>query len=513
MSARRWPSPDRAALLLALLGMLLALPVLLYPLGRDQGAYANIAQAIRAGGLPYIDMWDIKPPMIYYIYALGFSVFGATPLAVRALDVLFVPLALPALYALTRGAGGRAAARWAMLLFPVFYFTETFASLSQSDSLVLLPMMWAAWAILRAGQARRASAQALRFAAMGGALCAVVLLFKHYYVMFALALALDHALHRRALPWREGVAFGVGGLLVGLPALAYFVHTGIWHEMLIVAQGTAGYNAQSFESVGAFVGQMLHYLAFRWAHWGVLLMLCAAALVRPRWAGRAGWIGWWLAAGLGFVLIQGKGFDTHWLPLLPPLVVLGGIGLARVLEALPAARIRLAARVLAVVGLGLLLAKDTWLPAWPYLTGQHSLRAYYTRFQAGDLQAAESLRMARWLQERLPAGETVYIWGFRPEVAFMAGLRPATRFQMQFPLVGDRYPEQWKTENVDTLWAALPPIVIVMRADYMPWVTGVEDDSNTVLANDYPALRDWLIYNYDRGEERGNFLIWIRKGG
>lgn len=524
---------DLPALGLAMLAILLALPVLAYPLGRDQGTYANIAQSIRAGGLPYLDMWDIKPPAIYYLYAAAFSIFGATPPAVHALDLIFVPLTLIPLYGLTRRLAGIGAARWAMLILPVFYFTETFASISQSDSLVILPMTWAVWAVFRAGDAPRGSRSAMLWALVAGGLCATVLWFKHYYVAFALMLALEHVLHRRTphttdedatplhawtsiLPWREGIAFGVGGLLIGLPIFLYFYQTGVWGEMIFVAQGTSGYNAQAFSSVQALVEQFSHYLAFRWSHWGMLLVcvgLSAFARFTPN--GRLRWVILWLVAGLAFVFVQGKGFDTHWLPLLPPLTMLAAAGVNSVLQHLTrlTPRLGVVGSLLVVGFFGGILAKDTWVRAWPYFTGDIGPRAYARHFQAGDIQASESLRMAQWLQERYPAGETIFIWGFRPEIAFMAGLTPATRFQNHFPLVGNRYPDGWKQENVDTLWQVLPPVVIVIRADYMSWVTGVEDDSNTILANDYPALRDWLIYNYDRGEELGNFLIWTRKEG
>ena len=536
---------DRWALAAAALGLILALPVLTYPLGRDQGMYANIAQAIRAGGLPFLDMWDIKPPAIYYIYAGGISLFGATPAGLRAIDLVATPFTLFALYHLTAALAGVRAARWAMLLFPVFYFTETFASLTQSDSLVTLPMTWAVLCGLRAVQSRAGTRQAMAWAFACGALCALVMWFKHYYAIFAAALALAHLwvrlsdkanTDRFASLLKEAGAFAAGGLLVGVPSLIFFASSGILGEMLTIAQGTAEYNAQAFASLSAFWAQMQNYVEFRLSHWGPLIVmaisywLLAVGFKRPAASGQRSadnrqdaaqsnrrfpaiilWL--WLIAGIVFVVIQAKGFDTHWIPLLPPLVMLASAALDSWLTLFSRIdrRLMLAGVAAAVFLFAGILAKDTWLRAWPVLTGQQGLRAYWQGFQAGDLNAADSLRMARWLEDRTQHGDSVYIWGFRPEIAFMAGLRPATRFQAQFALVGDRYPQAWKQENVDTLWVELPEYVVIVRADNMPWVTGTDRDSNTILAQDYKALEDWLIFNYDRGEEIGNFLTWKRK--
>ena len=76
--------------------------------------------------------------------------------------------------------------------------------------------------------------------------------------------------------------------------------------------------------------------------------------------------------------------------------------------------------------------------------------------------------------------------------------------------MADWYPADWRQENVDVLWAALPPYVAVLQTDYMPWVTGSHEDSNTLL-QEYEELNDWLIYNYERDVQIGNFLFWRRK--
>jgi len=77
-----------------LLVLLVAFPVLTYPMGRDQGMYANIGLSILNGGTPFVDMWDIKPPPIYYIYAAGIAIFGRGTEAIRAIDFTLVPLGM-----------------------------------------------------------------------------------------------------------------------------------------------------------------------------------------------------------------------------------------------------------------------------------------------------------------------------------------------------------------------------------------------------------------------------------
>ena len=42
------------------------------------------------------------------------------------------------------------------------------------------------------------------------------------------------------------------------------------------------------------------------------------------------------------------------------------------------------------------------------------------------------------------------------------------------------------------------------------FVTGSDEDSNTLLQG-YNELNDWLIFNYEREAQIGNFFLWRRK--
>lgn len=521
-----------AAVLAAVL--LLALPVLTYPLGRDQGEFATIARGLLDGRVPYRDLWNPKPPAVFLVYAAALLPDRAGGL-LRALDLLLYAVVGSALYSIGRQLASPAAGLWAALVFGVFYFTESFWTLTQNDGLALLPMALAAVGAVRllpAGDHPQplGTPRRLGWAALIGAWCAIAVWFKYPFALFGLALAAGYALALRGSgggrrPHRaEAAAFAVGGLAVGVLGLAWTAAAGALPDLIESANVTSQYTALTFnpDDLARLLGTAL---SFRWAQWGLLAILAAAGCGLARRGPerrRSGWrlVNLWLAAGAAILLVQAKGYDYHWLPLLPPLALLAGDGLARAVQMLtrrlaavspvPSRMVTAGASAVAAGGLLLVLLLSVWPKTWPYLSGIEDRETYFDRFQGGEFIAGESLRVANWLTARTTPGDSLFIWGFRPEVYVLSRLNPAARFIFQFPLVGDWYPAAWRQQTVDTLWAALPPYTLVLQADYMPWVTGRDADSNTLL-QEYTELNNWLMFNYERETQIGNFFIWRRK--
>src|SRR5579863_771223 len=69
-----------------------ALPNLRYIIGRDQATYCVIGQGLLQGKLLYRDLWDNKPPGIFYIYSLIVKIFGPVMWSVGAVDILWLLL-------------------------------------------------------------------------------------------------------------------------------------------------------------------------------------------------------------------------------------------------------------------------------------------------------------------------------------------------------------------------------------------------------------------------------------
>ncbi len=519
MAWRNWLT---LATLVALV-LILALPALTYPPGRDQGEFATIGRGLLNGKVPYVDLWNPKPPAVFYVYALFIGAFGRSPEALRLVDFAVVPGVMAALYWLGLRLGGRRTAFFAALMFAAFYFTETFWTLTQNDGIALLPMALAAVCAVKAADAHGSGRGAL-WAFGAGALSAAAVWFKYPFALLGAALALAYPLilppparAARTLLW-AALAFGAGGALVIGAGAGWMASLGALAALVESARVTSQYTALTFNP--ADLAQLLGVaLGYRWQHWGLLWLLAALWPFTGR-AGAPRGRGWrlvllWLLAGLLIMLAQAKGYDYHWLPMLPPLALLAADALDRLIWLAAqhglARRSGTPAAVLAALVLLAALAAPLWRAAWPYLAGAEDRLAYYSRFQGGeDFNAGESLAMANLLRERVVPGDSLYIWGFRPEVYYLSDLNPATRFIFHFPLVGAWYPPQWREENAAILWAALPPYTLVLQADYMPWVTGRDEDSHTLL-QEYNALKDWLIFNYEREAQIGNFIIWRRK--
>src|SRR5712691_3211454 len=91
------PAPDLARtgsrrwLLAALVVVaFIALPSITYPIGRDQATFCVIGQGLLRGQQLYRDLWDNKPPGIFWLFTLVVKVFGPVMSSVGLVDILWL---------------------------------------------------------------------------------------------------------------------------------------------------------------------------------------------------------------------------------------------------------------------------------------------------------------------------------------------------------------------------------------------------------------------------------------
>ena len=200
-------------LLALILITILALPILTYPLGRDQGEFATIGYGILQGKIPYLELWNPKPPAIFYIYSGVIAILGNTSTAIRSLDLMLFPFTGMALYWIALQLTNRRVALLSMIGFGTFYFTEGFWSLTQNDGIANLPMVLATASTLKAMDKGKTQH---RWVLAAGIFCCIAAWFKYPFILLALALALGYCIfcikerNLRHL-WIDVLFFTIGG--------------------------------------------------------------------------------------------------------------------------------------------------------------------------------------------------------------------------------------------------------------------------------------------------------------
>jgi hypothetical protein len=493
----------------ALLGALLLAPIALYPFGRDQGAFAAVADVIGRGGVPYRDAWEIKPPGVYYLFWAVFEVFGRSMFAVRLFDVVWTLAAAALLFAI----GRRLWSFWSGVLGALLFLARyslgfDFWHTTQADGFASLPLAGAFALTLVAEERRRAW-----LALICGALVGLAMALKPTLGLFLLLPCLaaltapDEPLRGRLI---RGLGYAIGCFaLLGGVALFMSTQGGLRDMIAIVLKWNSHYAALSSPTplpikIGVQTARFLFSGYWMLKLIGVFALVAALHLARERARGRFDWfVPTWALLMLAGVWVQDKYHAYHWLPVLPPLGLLAGHGVVvagrwLVRSAGGAAR-PLAAAGVALLGVALATA---WLTQFSlplrYVTGHVSREACLSEFRdrtSADFSFAADLQVASYLAQRTEPGDSLYIWGFEPLVYFLADRPPASRFITVQPLVTPWSPPEWRSELIEDLVRARPPFILVLHNDVFPWVTAGPLDSAGQLEY-YPELRALLAESY-----------------
>ena len=120
-SAPRRPVPEWVIVgILAVLTVVLRWQFLDIPLERDESVYYYIGKTALEGGRPYFDFYEMKPPGLFYSYALLVGLFGYSGVGAH-LALLFVSLSnMIFTYLIARDLGGKSMAAIAALAFIFF---------------------------------------------------------------------------------------------------------------------------------------------------------------------------------------------------------------------------------------------------------------------------------------------------------------------------------------------------------------------------------------------------------
>ncbi|MBV8572836.1 MAG: hypothetical protein JO319_19610 [Acidobacteriaceae bacterium] len=426
----------------------------------DEDYHLAAALNVLHGKVPYRDFWYDKPPLCALYYTLCGAYAGW---ALRLLDALYVFAAAVLTFRLAREWWGEAegcAAAFLLTFFLTFYLASAVIPFA-ADALMIVPHIAA---IERAFRKRA-------FAA--GVWCGIAFLF-NVKAVFVLA---------TCIAWMTGaIPLLIGGFL-GPLALAFLaaVASGawqgyseqVWRWGLIYAA-----HAPVSNPIGLGLRRTLDWLGFQ-------AVLTAGAIYQLVHARRPElWrAGTWLLLSFAAVCL-GERFAPHYfLQLLPPMAVAGGRGLVLAWRNRP----KLTA---AVATLLLLLPFVRFAPAYVSLAADDILG---TEPHWSDVVLdLDSQHVAQQIKAVAQPGDTLFVWGYRPDIYVYTRMISGGLFSDSQPLTGvpaDRHLHASKpvyegpaAQNRTLLTHSQPTFIVdglgLMNPQLAPGV--------------YPEIRRWL---------------------
>jgi hypothetical protein len=417
------------------------------------------------GKVLFRDIWFDKPPLVPAFYLLS----GAHPgWALRVEDALYALLACWIAHRFARDLWGEREGLWAAGLlgfFLVFDFPSAAIPVA-SDLMMLAPHMAAVWMAYRGRTF------------WSGALAGVAFWTSPKGLIVAAVCGL----------WNPA---GIAGIAAGFAATS---------AVAVGALGAMGALGAYWDEVwrwgrlyagSTFVEAPVKNGLARTVNW--LAFHAAAVVAAGRFAierkDSARW-GGWLLLSLAGVAMGMRFFPRYYFQLLPVVVMMAARGFTL-----------MAGRRREVVALLLLIPLTRFAPSY-YAAAMDA-----TWRDIGMDNASRSA--AKFVREQSRPGDTLFVWGYRPEIYSYSGLPAATMYLDTQPLTGvpaDRH--LLNAEPVETVESARRRMELT-RARPTIVVDGLGPYNPRLAIGAYPELREWLA-GYQEIGKPGQTVVYRR---
>jgi hypothetical protein len=531
-------STHSRAWLFGALGLVLlrALPNLRYPLGRDQATYSVIGQGLLRGQLLYRDLWDIKPPGIFCVYAVIVKVFGHVMWSVGVIDILWLLGISACIFYFAKRYLGAAAAAIAVISNTLWHCSWGYIHAAQAETFITL-FVFLAYFILMSRHRENWKANlsvGLIFGAAFWVKYNAALFFPLLTFLPYLDLSRFDDTPRRinlTIAWRawfqRTTIISAGFLLVVIAVPVYFWSVGAWTAL----------KQEHFEVVPLYGSTFLRYM-----HHYPLFALTVTRNVLGPWTeaafGAALLIAWarrelrviapvviMAVAGFASTASQPRLSSYSFETTYPFFAMFWGYVFVKLFESFLHLRKMLAQRGWRVASalLWLVAAEVVYypLPGYAFQTADdyaglaawlhnaHDSYEHYS-FQFPLEKLHDQMVVIDFLRKDSAPSDGVYVWGTAPLINFLTQRPSPVRFVANHPLIAPWGPARWRQDLIAELTQKPPRFIVVERHDQIPLVTLTDEDSEQCLRT-LPSLASFIASRYEPVENLDDFEVYRLK--
>jgi 4-amino-4-deoxy-L-arabinose transferase-like glycosyltransferase len=511
------------------LAFIVRIPSIAEPLGIDQGLLASAARELSRGQMLYRDIWDQKPPGIYFAYLAAFTSFGWEPSSVAWFDILASVATAALIFGIARRldgvwSGAVASMLYATLTMPSWLYRHGgFLERSVAETYMVVCLGVAAWCAVRL--VRGAT---LAFAAGLGLSAGAALMFKPNAAVYLPAFLLWAALYMEGGLRRIIAVFvvaGVSTLVVSALVLAWlWSHDVLADARVALVDFNRAYVATGF-SIRSYAIDFPKAVWLRmktdplWAAGGIATLAMLGDFLRRRKLDPlpALTVAWGGAAVLAIVVNGARLFNSYFIQALAPLSILAAWHLVAAARGSSPRRV-LGLATVAIMGFMLLVRSN--YPGRVYefahadleqLLGTGDRTPYLEIFGGYGNERGYSARaneeLADYVKTRTHRDDLIYLFGINGAGVYFAADRLAAQkfLRVNMFVQSDLADPRFRLPAVTQELAAKRPAYLIFERLHSPSAMGRAVDA---LEQDPDIQR--LLESYRRETQIEDFTLYRR---
>lgn len=453
------------------------------PIERDEGSYAYMGQLLLKGEIPYKDFYEMKPPALYYSYAVLSALSGGDISMMHVWMALFLAIGGMLLFYLVRrwlddGAG--LIATLSYMVLAMMPFASGFSI--QAEHMVAVFAIAGLWALTRGLQ----KATPLMILVAGLLLCWGLLIKQNGLFFAFLGMTLVPAFHlaENKTQWiknsgRDGLWLAMGALIPLLGFGVLMMIQGTWQDFWFwIVEYPQAYTSKIDWTLGKTLleNSLKRMYDGHELYW--ILGIAGAFLV---WLTSISWYKKWAVTGILLVaalsVMPGKRFYGHYfLHFIPALAI--GVGATAFVLSQAAKRWMPSIQY----WLAPVLALALLLPTMSKHDGYY-FRPNFTKILRqtyGTNPFPESRDLADYLNKRYQPGDGLLVLGSEPQLyAYTQAECPTRHHFMGFLLKNHPNEKEWQQEVIDDV-TANPPKYAVWVQHPLSWLPAEGADQGVI---------------------------------
>jgi hypothetical protein len=454
-------------LLLSLLFIVLRLPSLIEPYWYgDEGIYQVIGQAINNGQLLYRDIWDNKPPLLYYIYALA----NSDQITVRSMSLTAGVTSMILFYFLSLKLFKSHRTSFIItILYTLLFATPVLeGNIANAENFMLLPIIAAALFVIKSSIESHENISVKTLAnhplLLAGLLLGIAFIIKIVALFdlaaFALFLMLL-SLHKFSWKNCKKAVFSIIPLIIGFVVpfvltTCYFFISGIGVDYF---QSVFSRNVDYVGFENAFLGIPQGLLIVK-----ILLLLIAVGIIiykRTKFSPVTLFITIWVVFAVFSANFSGRPYTHYVLVLLPSFCLLAGLAYVQLTTKRNykpliglAALTTLVLATFPTYGVG--KSFSYYQNSLSFLTGRSDLRSYQAFF---DPETPRDYTIASFLKTHTAPDDTVFIWGDSAQIYVLANKLPPYKYTVSYHV---KESDALLKETQETIDSKKPKYIVVL---------------------------------------------------